>query len=65
MEYGVFHKQNVLHERRSDKSENKDLTKLRRRRQQERQKSNWFNEQNDNSTRAASFFVHFLPSLHN
>ena len=65
MEYGVFHKQNVLHERRSDKSENEDLTKLRRRRQQERQRSNWFNEQNDNSTRAARFFVHFLPSLHN
>ena len=65
MEYDVFHKQNVLHERRSDKSENKDLTKLRRRRQQERQKSNWFNEQNDNSARAARFFVHFLPSLHN
>ena len=63
MEYDVFHKQNVLHERRSDKSENKDLTKLRRRRQQERQKSNWF--KNDNSARAASFFVHFLPFLHN
>ena len=65
MEYDVFHKQNVLHERRSDKSENKDLTKLRRRRQQERQKSNWFNEQNDNSALAARFFIHFLPSLHN
>ena len=60
MEYDVCHKQNVLNERRSDKSESKDLTKLRRRRQQERQKSNRFNEQNNNSARASRFFVHFF-----
>ena len=60
MEYDVFHKQNVLNERRSYKSESKDLTKLRRRRQQERQKSNRFNEQNSNSARASRFFVHFF-----
>ena len=35
----------------------RDLTKLRRRRQREGQKSNRFNEQNNNSAR---FFVHFF-----
>ena len=40
-----------------------DLTKLRRRRQGERQKSIRFNEQNNNSTRASRFFPS-LP-LHN
>ena len=39
---------------------NKDLTKLRRRRQQERPKSNRFDEQNNNSARASRFFVHFF-----
>ena len=38
----------------------RDLTKLRRRRQRERQKSNGFNEQNNNSARASRFFVHFF-----
>ena len=38
----------------------RDLTKLRRRRQGERQKSNRFNEQNNNSARASRFFVHFF-----
>ena len=33
----------------------RDLTKLQRRRQQERQKSNMFNEKNNNSVR---FFFH-------
>ena len=37
-----------------------DLTKLRRRRQGERKKSNRFNEQNNNSARASRFFVHFF-----
>ena len=37
-----------------------DLTKLRRRRQGERQKNNRFNEQNNNSARASRFFVHFF-----
>ena len=37
-----------------------DLTKLRQRRQGERQKSNRFNEQNNNSARASRFFVHFF-----
>ena len=39
---------------------NKDLTKLRRRRQRESQKSNIFNERNNNSARASRFFVHFF-----
>ena len=39
---------------------NRDLTKLRRRQQGEHQKSNRFNEQNNNSTRASRFFVHFF-----
>ena len=39
---------------------NRDLTKLRRRRQRERQSSNKFNEQNDNSARASRFFVYFF-----
>ena len=39
---------------------NRDLTKLRRRLQGERQKSNRFNEQNSNSARALRFFVHFF-----
>ena len=44
----------------------KDLTpKLRRRRQRERQKSNWFNEQNNNLARASRFFCTFLCSPHN
>ena len=38
----------------------RDLTKLRRRRQGERQKSNRFNEQNNNSARASHFFCTFL-----
>ena len=38
----------------------RDLTKLRRRRQGERQKNNRFNEQNNNSARASRFFVHFF-----
>ena len=38
----------------------RDLTKLRRRRQGERQKSNRFNEQNNNSARASRLFVHFF-----
>ena len=37
-----------------------DLRKLRRRQQGERQKSNRFNEQNNNSARASRFFVHFF-----
>ena len=36
------------------------LTKLRRQRQRERQKSNRFNEQNNNSARASRFFVNFF-----
>ena len=56
MEYDVFHKQNVLNERRSDKSESKDLTELRRRRQKKKR----FNEQKNNSARASRFFVHFF-----
>ena len=38
----------------------RDLTELRWRRQGERQKSNRFNEQNNNSARASRFFVHFF-----
>ena len=38
----------------------RDLTKLRRRLQGERQKNNRFNEQNNNSARASRFFVHFF-----
>ena len=63
--FDVFHKQNVLNERRSDKSESKDLTKLRRRRQQERQKSKGL------MSKIATLHVHHaflyisLPSLHN
>ena len=41
-------------------SKNRDLTKLRRRRQGERQKTNRFNEQNNKSARASRFFVHFF-----
>ena len=37
-----------------------DLTKLRRQRQRERQKSSTFIEQNDNSARASRFLVHLL-----
>ena len=40
--------------------DNRDLTKLRRRRQRERQKNNRFNEQNNNFARASRFFVHFF-----
>ena len=32
----------------------------RRRRQRERQKSNWLNGKNNNSSRASRFFVHFF-----
>ena len=41
---------------------NRDLTKLRqrRRKQTEHQKSNRFNEQNNNSARASRIFVHFF-----
>ena len=39
---------------------NSDLTKLRRRRQEERQKSDSFNEQKHNCARASRFFVHFF-----
>ena len=43
----------------------RDLTKLRRRRERERQTSNSFNEQN-NSARAWRFFLQIpSPSLHN
>ena len=65
MEYDIFHKQNDLNERRSDKSESKDLTKLRRRRQQERQKSKGL------MSKIATLHIHHaflyisLPSLHN
>ena len=38
----------------------RDLTKLRRRLQGERQKNNRFNEQNNNSARASPFLVHFF-----
>ena len=38
----------------------RDLTKLRRRRQRERQKSTKFYEQKNNSARASHFFVHFF-----
>ena len=38
----------------------RDLTKLRRRRQEERQKGSRFNEQNNNSALASRFFVHFF-----
>ena len=38
----------------------RNLTKLRRQRQGERQKSNRFNEQNNNSARASRLFVHFV-----
>ena len=38
----------------------RDLTKLRRRRQRERHKSNRFNEQFKNSARALRFFVNFF-----
>ena len=39
---------------------NRDLTKLRRRRQRESQKSNVFNERKNNSARGPRFFVHFF-----
>ena len=38
----------------------RDLTKQRRRRQRERQKSNRFDEQNNKSARASRIFVHFF-----
>ena len=41
-------------------SDIRDLTKPRRRWQQERQKTNRFNEQNNNSARASRFFVQFF-----
>ena len=37
------------------------FTQLRRRQQGERQRSNKFNDQNNNSARASRFFVHFFP----
>ena len=40
----------------------RDLTKLRRRRQRERQNSKKFNEQNDNSARASRFFVYLFAA---
>ena len=40
--------------------QSRDLTKLRRRRQGERQKNNRFNEQNNNSARASRISVHFF-----
>ena len=44
----------------------RDLTKLRRRQQAERQKSNRFNKQNNNSALVSRFFVHFFAvSRHN
>ena len=43
----------------------KELTKLRRRGQRERQKSSTFNEQNSNSTRASRFLYISLSSLRN
>ena len=39
---------------------NRDLMKLKRRRQGEHQKSNRLNEQNNNSARASRFSVHFF-----
>ena len=39
---------------------NRDLTKLRRRRQGESQKNNRPNERNNNSARASRFFAHFF-----
>ena len=38
----------------------RDLRKLQRRQQAERQKSNRFNKQNDNSARVSRFFVQFF-----
>ena len=38
----------------------RDLTKLGRRRQGERRKSNRCNEQNNNSAHVSRFFVHFF-----
>ena len=55
-----------LHEMRSRKAlnsalhETRDFKMPRRRRQQERQKSNWLNKQNNNSARAPRLFVHFF-----
>ena len=55
-----------LHEMRSRKAlnsalhETRDFKMPRRRRQRERQKSNWLNKQNNNSARASRFFVHFF-----
>ena len=39
---------------------NRNLTKLRLRRQRERQKRNKVNDQNNDSARASHFFVHFF-----
>ena len=65
MEYDVCHKQNVLNERRSDKSESKDLTKLRRRLQQERQKSKGLMSKIATLHVQHAFLYISLPSLHN
>ena len=43
--------------------DNRDLTKLRRRRQRERQKYNRFNEPNNNFARASSFFCTFTFAI--
>ena len=44
--------------------ETRDFKMPRRRRQRERQKSNWLNKQNNNSARASPFFLYIsLPSL--
>ena len=40
--------------------ETRDFKMPRRRRQRERQKSNWLNKQNNNSALASRFFVHFI-----
>ena len=40
---------------------NRDFKIQRLGRQRERQKSNRFNKQNNNFTRASHFFVHFFP----
>ena len=57
--HGAFCDQTDPNSRRPLKG-NRDLTKLRRRRQRQPQNSNTFNEQNDNSARASRFFVYFF-----
>ena len=60
MEYDVFHKQNVLNERRSDKSESKDLTELRRLRQK---KKGLMSKKTTLHVHHAFLYIS-LPSLH-